>query len=212
MYFKILNNMPSLKTKHLKFKIVLLFLTAYPLLLFSQTDSTRTLFKKFPKNLKWQWNLSFTDFNFKSAVLLGTSADLIGIVYKDHLHFALGIEEATNNIYLNPYYNDPKTYGGANYHAGYYALAEPIFRAKKLWFFSVPVKLLYYQNMTGTKNNFTDGLTAAPGLNAGINLFKSLALGVGANYRFGLNGLFSSGTYVFNGDNYSLLLFLKITI
>lgn len=179
----------------------------------AQSDSTRTLFSKMPATLKWQWNESYDYYHFRAGVLLGTSTDLVGMVYKSKLHLALGIEEATNNIYFNPYYFHPNTYEGINFHTGYYLMAEPIFWPHSLCFVSVPVKFMYYQNLTGQKENFADGFTIEPGINAGINLFKPVALGIGANYRIGLTTLFSSEpSTVFTNNTFTFLMFLRITI
>lgn len=181
--------------------------------LYAQTDSTRSLFKASSKNFKLQWEEGFTAFAFKNALLTGTSTDFVGVQYKNIMHVSIGADQGTNNIYLNPGYNDPKNYTVVNAHFAYYLNVEPILLPDHLFNITIPVKLSYAANVTGHNSTYNDNFNIAPGVNVMVHLIPNLCLGTGINYRFNMSTIFvSSNIPNLTNDDYTLWLFLRITL
>lgn len=180
--------------------------------MYGQNDSVPTLLKKFnPQNYKLQWEEGFVVVAFQSALLTGVSADFIGIQYKEMMHVSIGMDEAANNIFLNPGYTDPKTYTAPNAHFAYYLNVEPLFFSKHLFTLSIPVKISYTANVAGHQSTYNDNFNIAPGIDVSVHMLQNLSLGAGACYRFDASNLFTgTSTPDVSNDTYNLWLFLRI--
>ena len=149
-----------------------------------------------------QWDIGYSGLPVKGQFVNAVDATILGFVFNDKWFTSVGfagwVSHKTNNILTEL----PPTIDS---YACVYLNNEYLVKPKNLINFSFPVKIAYggatgwdtifsssstqsisNWNFTGTNyyQHYGDFWTVSPGINAFINIFKGLSLGVGANYRF----------------------------
>jgi hypothetical protein len=172
----------------------------------AQKDSLQVLFEKplrlhIPLHYSYlKWDLGYSGFAFSNTYIGGQSIDLIGAVFNDDLGMAIGIEGASvtggRGGYIQGTYNVVQSY------SAFYFKVEPMLNEYKLFNFSLPIKFAYssvsYPDTFAAVYNgggyggrnrrtlFSYGFPSiSVGLNAFVNVFRKLSMGVGASYRYG---------------------------
>jgi hypothetical protein len=197
----------------------------------AQKDSVQAVFEK-PLNLHialhysyLNWDLGYTGFAFSNTYIGGESIDLIGAVFNDDLGMAIGIEGASSGGARGSYVTG--TYNVVQSYSSFYFKVEPMLNEYKLFNFSVPIKVAYssvsYPDTFATaytgggyggrnrRTLFNYGFPSiSVGLNAFVNVFRKLSIGIGAAYRhgFGHSGNVAPQDY----SNFSFNFIFRIKI
>lgn len=164
-------------------------------------DSTAALFKT-PRVTHLQWDLGYSGQPVKGTFVNSFDATILGVVFNEKWSLAIGlcgwVKKGTDNYLLT----EPPAIDS---YVMTYLSNEYLVRPKKLINFSFPLRIayggasgwdtvfssastqaVYNWNFTGKNYFYHSGefWTISPGANIFINIFKSLSLGFGANYRF----------------------------
>jgi hypothetical protein len=187
----------------------------------AQSDSVQSVFERMPKlriPLHYsylKWDFGYTGFAFNNTYIGGTSFDIIGAVFNNDLGLSFGLDGASK----------PRGRGVAfaqtdivQAYSSIYFKAEPMLNPDKLVNFSAPLKLAY--SIVSYTNPYTGGYgrrglisygfpSFSFGLNGFINMFKTLSLGVGADYRFGFGSRSAVATQDYNNFFFSFIFRIK---
>lgn len=149
-----------------------------------------------------QWDLGYSGEPVKGQFINAVDISILGVVFNDKWFTSVGVNgwvSHKTNTFLTTL--PPKI----DSYVFIYLNNEFLVKPKNLINFSFPIKIGYggatgwdtiYSipstqaisnwNFTGKNyyQHYGDFWTVSPGVNAFINIFKGLSLGVGANYRF----------------------------
>lgn len=207
-------------------------LFAFVFNLYGQNNEIKHIFK-YPK-ISMQWDLgkayySYT-FNYANTPtsrkynLHGTTLDLIGIVIKDKINLALGIDYVS----VTPQ-NFERFTGSASDayrlldYGNFYLKIEPIIWSYKIINFSFPIKIGFggtdYEYISTTSSSSTvytgtiseQFMLTSLGANSLVNIYKNLSIGIGGSYRH-LSPISQTNQLKKSLNTYSAQLFLRFKI
>jgi hypothetical protein len=197
----------------------------------AQKDSLQVLFEKplrlhIPLHYSYlKWDLGYSGFAFSNTYIGGQSIDLLGAVFNDDLGMAIGIEGASaagsRGNFVQGTYNVVQSY------SSFYFKVEPMLNEYKLFNFSVPIKVAYssvsYPDTFATaytgggyggrnrRTLFNYGFPSISfGLNAFVNVFRKLSIGIGAAYRHGFGHSGSVAPQDYSNFSFNFIFRIKI--
>ncbi len=187
----------------------------------SVTDSTRAIFE----NIKYsytQFDIGYCGIRAKGEMLNGMNFNFAGWVYNEKWATSFGADMASNYAKLGHPESPKKVSSYISLHWN----NEYLVRPRSLVNFSFPFRVAWVNAITndtiapyntgafmyGNKIYFQHAdnfFTFSPGVNVFLNVFRTISIGAGANYRFALGVDKIVGS---NADfsDYSLLAFLRI--
>ena len=191
-------------------------------------DSTKSLFKT-PKFSYMQWDLGYNGMMLKGEWKNCFDASFLGFVFGKKYATSIGVTGfVDNSIYAAGATAPPKV----DSYVAIYWNNEFLLNPDRLVNFSFPVRVSFAGatswdtvltgspgqvisnwNFSGLNyyQHYGDMWTVSPGANIFLNVFKSVSIGAGANYRFAFGVTKEIGTDR-DFSNYSILAFLRLKL